>query len=1105
MKRFFAPILVALLLIGVSAVHAHAEPVAPTGSIAGTITDQVTGRPIVGVQIYACPRTGGACNTAFASASSDAAGSYRLSGLAEAEYKVCFIHDDYARECYDDWPYEGVGTVVKVGPDEAVTGIDAALAPAGLGRIRGRAVDSATGAGVPNALIALYGWILNREWYELRTTVTDEGGRFELNGLKGDTYRLRFGAEGYPTRFYRAGRTVEDAADVGVGTGQTVEGVEMTLATFGHIAGRVTNGAGAPLAAITVKVDDYWNPAGEAQTDALGRYDIGGLEEGEHRVEFRQAPIEYEPQPPHDYGPIWYSGAADYWHAKPVTVTLGKTTAGIDQVMPAVGSLRATFIDFYTGQPIPGVGISVFPNPDAWFHDATSDANGQVRIDSLDPGEYQVIVIGPEGTYDMLWPADAGPVVIRSGEVTEKQWILKGGPRIVRGRITDAATGAALAGISVNLLGSECHWRNGCHEYTMASIPTDADGRFEYVNPSPEAIGLAATDPKGVYDAAGVPYRYPERGETVVVEAALRTIASKYGEFAGRVTDANGGPLEGVTVTANRQDAAGQLSGRTGADGTYRFRAPAGAYLLTFSREGFYEATCTDPRTGEGGQTLWISAGEVTTADATLARGGGIEGTVRTEAGQPLQGAEVWVYAPCAQSWCEGTSHQTTAADGRYSYTLPDGVYRIKFEAGGRETLVWGGAATVEQGADITVAHGNYETINGTLRAGGVLEGRVTDRDTGLPVAGIRVIVGQWPVTDDDGRFVMGGLGTGAYAVQLTDLQSRYPRQYYDDDSGGPSPSTVQVTAGMTTTIAVTLQPPGRAAGRVTDAYGTPLAGIEVKVQQHCCYEWQAVTDANGQYTSPPLLNRDYYADDDYTVLFNDPQKHYQPEYADDSQAAHETRIMPGQVVTLDATLDRLPSVAGTVTDATGAPLAGVHVYVPGKWAPLKEVYTGGDSAYRLDDLPAGPTQLIFDTCCRRYLPVTRTVTLTVNTVTTGVDAQMQPWGVLKGRVTDEATGQPVAKAWVKLYRPVRDHWSLGTATVTGDDGSYAFYGLDSGTYRLEFAHPQGGYRSEAYPDAPNVAAGGDIAFVLEGDTEVDAALARQAAGVKVYVPLVAR
>jgi 5-hydroxyisourate hydrolase-like protein (transthyretin family) len=180
-------------------------------------------------------------------------------------------------------------------------------------------------------------------------------------------------------------------------------------------------------------------------------------------------------------------------------------------------------------------------------------------------------------------------------------------------------------------------------------------------------------------------------------------------------------------------------------------------------------------------------------------------------------------------------------------------------------------------------------------------------------------------------------------------------------------------------------------------------------------------------------------------------------------------------------------------------------VYVPGKWVPLKEVYTGEDGAYRLDDLPAGPTQLIFDTCCRRYLPVTPTITLTVNTVTTGVDAQMQPWGVLKGRVTDEATGQPVAKAWVKLYRPVRDHWSLGTATVTGDDGSYAFYGLDSGTYRLEFAHPQGWYRSEAYPDAPNVAAGGDIAFVLEGDTEVDAALARQAAGVKVYVPLVAR
>ena len=132
-------------------------------------------------------------------------------------------------------------------------------------------------------------------------------------------------------------------------------------------------------------------------------------------------------------------------------------------------------------------------------------------------------------------------------------------------------------------------------------------------------------------------------------------------------------------------------------------------------------------------------------------------------------------------------------------------------------------------------------------------------------------------------------------------------------------------------------------------------------------------------------------------------------------------------------------------------------------------------------------------------------MTFTLNTDYPGMDAQLVPWGKLKGRVTDEATGQPVPQAWVKLYRRGAGPWAMATAAATAADGTYAFYGLDSGTYRIEFAHPQGWYRSEAYPDAPNVAAGGDIAFVREVDTEVDAALARQAARLKVYVPLVAR
>ena len=100
------------------------------------------------------------------------------------------------------------------------------------------------------------------------------------------------------------------------------------------------------------------------------------------------------------------------------------------------------------------------------------------------------------------------------------------------------------------------------------------------------------------------------------------------------------------------------------------------------------------------------------------------------------------------------------------------------------------------------------------------------------------------------------------------------------------------------------------------------------------------------------------------------------------------------------------------------------------------------------------------------------------------------PWGHLSGRVTDERTGAGIPKAWVTLYRCDQAGWLRVTALITDADGRYAFAGLDLGAYRIEFVHPRGWYRSEAYPHAPTLEQGADVTFTVGQDTpEINAAL----------------
>ena len=82
--------------------------------------------------------------------------------------------------------------------------------------------------------------------------------------------------------------------------------------------------------------------------------------------------------------------------------------------------------------------------------------------------------------------------------------------------------------------------------------------------------------------------------------------------LSGRVTDPNGAPLPGVTVTARGEALQREsLSATTGADGAYRLSPlPPGTYSLSFARDGFAIHTVDELRAG---------VNETVTVDAQLA------------------------------------------------------------------------------------------------------------------------------------------------------------------------------------------------------------------------------------------------------------------------------------------------------------------------------------------------------------------------------------------------------------------------------------------------------------------------------------------------------
>lgn len=201
------------------------------GSISGTVTAGGQGGPLAGVLVSANRDVGLGYLSQFASDTTAADGTYTLSGLASADYKVGFYtvtsQPDYSGGFYNGSSNNPAGDDVTVSAPNETAGIDAALAPK-PGSISGTVTAEQGGALLEGVQVSA-----NRDigqgLSEFSTATTAADGTYTLYGLDSGDYKVFFSSGNFSDQWYDASSNNPTGVDVTVSAPDGRTGINAAL------------------------------------------------------------------------------------------------------------------------------------------------------------------------------------------------------------------------------------------------------------------------------------------------------------------------------------------------------------------------------------------------------------------------------------------------------------------------------------------------------------------------------------------------------------------------------------------------------------------------------------------------------------------------------------------------------------------------------------------------------------------------------------------------------------------------------------------------------------------------------------------------------------
>ncbi len=297
---------------------------------------------------------------------------------------------------------------------------------AGTGSIRGTvALDASSAAPIRRAIVR----ITNQEVFGPRLAITDEAGRFAVEGLPAGRYLISVAKGGYLDAAYGARTLRAPGRPIVVADGQRVTDVVVRLQRGAAITGRVMDQQGLPVPARVTVVDRKTSRTvavrglGLLGSDDRGIYRVHGLPAGSYVISVTPsvsgsrlttaAEVEWvqrsgavgagggtapTPGAMVTYAPVYAPGTTDLERATTVTLRAGDERSGVDVTLELVRTSEVRGrVQRADGGPVSLVQVLPVPQGSAVVGPAGPsvraagvDANGEFVLNGLLPGRYTI-------------------------------------------------------------------------------------------------------------------------------------------------------------------------------------------------------------------------------------------------------------------------------------------------------------------------------------------------------------------------------------------------------------------------------------------------------------------------------------------------------------------------------------------------------------------------------------------------------------------------------------------------------------------------------------------------------------------------------------------
>jgi uncharacterized GH25 family protein len=492
---------------------------------------------------------------------------------------------------------------VTVG-DRPVSGITITMKDGGS--VAGRVVD-AQGNGVPYATIRVAAKADEQMMQPGRQAVSEKDGTFEVRGLARVKVQVRASSDDASSK----------VADVDAAATAHTKDLKLVLDETGTISGIVVDGDGKPVAEVQVTaMADFFaaerpSLAGltSATTDGAGAFTLRGMPDGPYRLRALRGA----------------GGSMRGLENPGVAAMVGDKNVKL--TLPAPATLVGK-IQLENGQ------APKLANVQLGYHPATPAGNdGSFTIADLEPGKYDVKVLGPE--FAQLTKSD---VDLTAGKTTDLGTLIVTRGRKLTGRVIDAS-GTPVIGARV----------------TVSKTLLSMEGAQDQLDAIAEMTGarIATTDQDGAFTIIGIAKahtfasaEHPDKGRANPVDIAEGaedpppvTLALRgFGSITGKVTS-KGEPAPGVTITDTLKGSIAQVGiARTADDGTFTLsKVSEGTHVLNAMQMSGFGASSTSA-------TVDVTAGHPSTVTIDIPVGSiEVDVTIKPISGAKLDAAQVFL------------------------------------------------------------------------------------------------------------------------------------------------------------------------------------------------------------------------------------------------------------------------------------------------------------------------------------------------------------------------------------------------------------------------------------------------------------------------------